>query len=124
MTGHTSAPPVRSGKLFAIDNTRRREGQMDERYDSYCAVDPLFYDSLTNTRAEVATYLAERELPAGWEQAVKDDWLICSPVDDPLPPQGWKIHVSAGLDNAERVLTAVWDYCVPRDLGFKFLRGP
>ncbi|MCU7727474.1 class III lanthionine synthetase LanKC [Actinoplanes sp. KI2] len=97
---------------------------MDERYDSYCAVDPLFYDSLTNTRAEVAGYLAGREPPAGWERLAKDDWLICSPVGDPLPMQGWKIHVSACLDNAERVLTVVWDYCVAHGLGFKFLRGP
>jgi len=97
---------------------------MDERYDSYCAVDPFFYDSLTNTKAPAAEFLAERELPDRWQRAPKDDWLICSPADDPLPAQGWKIHVSACLDNAERVLASVWDYCVARDLGFKFLRGP
>ena len=39
------------------------------------------------------------------------------------PAQGWKIHVSSCLDDAERVLDAVWDYCVPRGLAFKFLRS-
>jgi hypothetical protein len=97
---------------------------MDERYDSYCAVDPLFYDALTNTKAPAAEFLAGRELPAGWERAAKDDWLICGPSGDALPAQGWKVHVSACLDNAERILAAVWDYCVARGLGFKFLRGP
>src|SRR5690606_6672782 len=28
------------------------------------------------------------------------------------------------LDNAERVLQAVWDYCLAHRLAFKFLRGP
>jgi hypothetical protein len=97
---------------------------MDERYDTYCAVDPIFYDSLTNTKAPAPEYLGHRRLPDGWVRTAKDDWLICSPADDPLPPQGWKVHVSACLHNAERVLETVWDYCAVRDLGFKFLRGP
>jgi tRNA A-37 threonylcarbamoyl transferase component Bud32 len=46
------------------------------------------------------------------------------PPGGPLPAQGWKIHVSAGLDNAERVLGKLFDYCVPRELSFKFLRSP
>jgi len=37
--------------------------------------------------------------------------------------QGWKIHVSAGLGNAERVLERVWEYCTGRDICFKYLRG-
>jgi serine/threonine protein kinase len=97
---------------------------MDERYDSYCAVDPLFYDSLTNTKAPTQEYGDHRVLPDGWQRGKHDDWLICSPVDDDLPLQGWKIHVSVCLSNAERVLATVWDYCVPRGIGFKFLRGP
>lgn len=97
---------------------------MDERYDTYCAVDPLFYDSLTNTKAPAPEYLGRRELPDGWDRAAKDDWLICAPSGDSLPPQGWKIHISACLHNAERVLGVVWDYCVARDFAFKFLRGP
>jgi len=40
-----------------------------------------------------------------------------------LPAQGWKIHVSACVDDAERAIETVWDYCVPRAVAFKFLRG-
>ncbi|ROT29766.1 class III lanthionine synthetase LanKC [Micromonospora sp. HM5-17] len=98
---------------------------MNERYDAYCAVDPLFYDSLTTGSATTATFaVADRPLPAGWRREPHDDWLMYGPEGATLPPQGWKIHVSACLDNAERVLAAVWDYCVPRGLSFKFLRGP
>ncbi|HEY0697491.1 MAG TPA: class III lanthionine synthetase LanKC, partial [Micromonospora sp.] len=97
---------------------------MDERYDSYCAVDPLFYDSLSNTRARTVEYASTRALPEGWEREPSNDWLIYGPVGGELPQQGWKIHISACLDNAERVLGKVWDYCVPRGIPFKHLRGP
>ncbi|KKK07779.1 class III lanthionine synthetase LanKC [Micromonospora sp. HK10] len=97
---------------------------MDERYDSYCAVDPLFYDSLASSAAEAPGYLTDRRPAPGWERESKDDWLIHAPIGGSLPPQGWKIHVSARLDNAERVLARVMDYCQPRGIPFKHLRGP
>ncbi|MFY1622823.1 class III lanthionine synthetase LanKC [Micromonospora sp. WMMD735] len=99
---------------------------MDDRYDAYCAVDPLFYDSLSSASATATGigYATDRPQPADWEREVKDDWLIHAPVGGTLPPQGWKIHVSARLDNAERVLTRVMDYCEPRGIPFKHLRGP
>ncbi|MEU8371374.1 class III lanthionine synthetase LanKC [Micromonospora tulbaghiae] len=96
---------------------------MDERYDSYCAVDPLFYDSLAGTTTEADGYLTG-PVPQGWECEVKDDWMVHGPVGGSLPAQGWKIHVSARLDNAERVLARVADYCRPRGIPFKHLRGP
>ncbi|MFG2107315.1 class III lanthionine synthetase LanKC [Micromonospora chersina] len=97
---------------------------MDERYDSYCAVDPLFYDSLASSDVEAPGYAADRPPAPGWEREVKDDWLVHGPVAGSLPSQGWKIHVSARLDNAERVLARVMDYCEPRGIPFKHLRGP
>ncbi|GGM24821.1 class III lanthionine synthetase LanKC [Micromonospora yangpuensis] len=97
---------------------------MDERYDSYCAADPLFYDSLGSVTTQPGFPTAARPLPEGWQSEPTGDWLIYAPVDGTLPEQGWKIHVSATLTNADEVLAAVWDYCVPRGLAFKFLRGP
>ncbi|WP_201752794.1 class III lanthionine synthetase LanKC [Micromonospora rubida] len=97
---------------------------VDERYDNYCAADRLFYDSLGSAVAQPAFAAAERDVPAGWRREPLDDWLIHAPEGGSLPQQGWKIHVSATLANAERVLDAVWAYCVPRGLSFKFLRGP
>ncbi|MBM0275210.1 class III lanthionine synthetase LanKC [Micromonospora tarensis] len=97
---------------------------MDERYDSYCAADRLFYDSLGSAVAQPVFPAADRPVPAGWRRESLDDWLIYAPDGGSLPQQGWKIHVSAGLANAERVLDAVWNYCVPRGLSFKFLAGP
>lgn len=96
---------------------------MDERYDSYCAADRLFYDSLGNAR-DGLTFVTGRPAPQGWTSEPTGDWMIYAPEGGSLPSQGWKIHVSAGIGNAERVLDAVWSYCVPRGLAFKFLRSP
>ncbi|MFI7650090.1 class III lanthionine synthetase LanKC [Micromonospora sp. NPDC049460] len=97
---------------------------MDDRYDSYCAADRLFYDSLGSAVEQPTFAAARRPVPDGWRSEPLDDWLIYAPEGGTLPQQGWKIHVSATLANAERVLDTVWDYCVPRGLSFKFLRGP
>jgi tRNA A-37 threonylcarbamoyl transferase component Bud32 len=40
-----------------------------------------------------------------------------------MPSQGWKIHVSATLDNCDEILEQVWDYCIPLGLPFKFQRN-
>jgi hypothetical protein len=97
---------------------------MDGQYDVYCAVDPLFYDALSNTKAPTIEFAADRDLPEGWARELSDDWVVLGPSDGSLPQQGWKVHVSACLNNATRVLDAVWDYCVARGIAFKFLRGP
>ncbi|MGW1450644.1 class III lanthionine synthetase LanKC [Micromonospora sp. NPDC002411] len=97
---------------------------MDERYDSYCAADRLFYDSLGAAVAQPVFPAADRPVPHGWRREPLDDWLIYGPDGGSLPQQGWKIHISATLANAERILDTVFDYCVPRGLSFKFLRGP
>src|SRR5215216_2235273 len=96
---------------------------MDDRYETFCMADPLFYDVLHSERTAGSTFgTADRPLPAGWRRREQDDWLVFDP-GAALPLQGWKIHASACLDNGVRVLDAVWDYCVPRGIPFKFLRS-
>ncbi len=106
---------------------------MDKRYELFCLADPLFYDSPNGSRpaspngsrpAERDFAAAGRPLPEGWSRISLGEWLVQVPPGDPIPAQGWKIHVSAALDNAERVLGKLFDYCVPRQLSFKFLHSP
>lgn len=97
---------------------------MVDRYETYSMADPTFYDAMhSETSAGASFAIADRPLPEGWECAEQDDWLTVR-SDEPLPAQGWKIHASAAPDSAERVLEAVWDYCVERGIQFKFLRSP
>ncbi|GAA5199249.1 hypothetical protein GCM10023322_74480 [Rugosimonospora acidiphila] len=85
---------------------------------------PLFYDALHSEGSARKLFpTADRPLPEGWRRAVQNDWLVFAPADSRLPLQGWKIHVSATLGNAVRVLDTTWDYCVSRGIEFKFLRS-
>ncbi|MEV2190242.1 class III lanthionine synthetase LanKC [Streptomyces phaeochromogenes] len=107
---------------------------MDERYEVYALADRFFYetpDRLTGEgRGEAPGYeTARRPVPEGWRAARIGDWLTMTPVDGEGRPrsgpvQGWKIHASATRENAERIAAAVWDYCVPRLIPFKFVPGP
>ncbi|MGW3290963.1 class III lanthionine synthetase LanKC [Streptomyces sp. NPDC001002] len=99
---------------------------MNKGYAVYCDADPYFYDAPHRTasrsgagRSRYAT--ASSPVPRGWQRNESGDWLALRPVDAQLPVQGWKIHVSACLDNAESVLDRVWRYCVAGGTAFKFV---
>ncbi|WP_412543999.1 class III lanthionine synthetase LanKC [Longispora sp. K20-0274] len=97
---------------------------MAERYEGYCMADRTFYDAMHSLATAGRPFdTARRPLPEGWNRSEQDDWLVFRRRDAALPAQGWKIHASATRDNADRVLDAVWEYCVPRGIGFKFLRS-
>ncbi len=94
---------------------------MNRQYEAFCVADPHFYDAVAGA---TGTFAFQRPVPEGWRYEPLDDWLMYAPADAALPAQGWKIHVSACLSNAERILDRVWDYCVPRRLPFKYIHGP
>ncbi|MFG2988216.1 class III lanthionine synthetase LanKC [Streptomyces sp. NPDC048257] len=93
---------------------------MNKGYAAFCDADRWFYDA-PYRRAEQNYPAALAPVPAGWQTHRSGDWLALRPVDAHLPSQGWKIHVSACLDNAESVLERVHRYCVERRIAFKFV---
>ncbi|MFD7921025.1 class III lanthionine synthetase LanKC [Streptomyces sp. NPDC059740] len=118
---------------------------MDQRYEVYCLADRRFYERPDRHRADgpgtpspdapVAGGLFEavsRPVPEGWRAQLGPDWYQLRPAAGPkregavaaLPAQGWKVHVSACLDNAEKVAGQVWDHCVAAGTAFKFVPGP
>ncbi|GAA1293959.1 hypothetical protein [Saccharothrix xinjiangensis] len=100
-----------------------RWGATSKRYEIFCLADRWFYDapdrSSQDRQAEFGP--VSRPVPPGWRSVRSEEWLDLLPPDHRLPAQGWKIHVSACLDNAEEVLDVVWDYCVSHGLAFKYL---
>ncbi|MEV6087003.1 class III lanthionine synthetase LanKC [Streptomyces parvulus] len=99
---------------------------MNKGYAVYCDADPSFYDAPHRTAQRTGTRnsryaAASAPVPAGWQRNESGDWLALRPVETGLPDQGWKIHVSACLDNAERVLERVWRHCVEGGTAFKFV---
>ncbi|MFJ1864933.1 class III lanthionine synthetase LanKC [Streptomyces sp. NPDC088097] len=93
---------------------------MNKGYAAFCDADRWFYDA-PYRRVEENYPAALAPVPAGWQTHRSGDWLALRPLDTQLPSQGWKIHVSAGLDNAESVLERVHRYCVDRRIAFKFV---
>ena len=97
---------------------------MDESYELYCLADAEFYDSaMLATVKDEPFAIVDRELPPGWRSSRTDDWAMFSPEGLSLPSQGWKIHASACLDNAERILDPIWEYCIRQGIPFKFIRS-
>ncbi|MFE1942467.1 class III lanthionine synthetase LanKC [Streptomyces massasporeus] len=87
-------------------------------------VDRTFFDAPGEAQdEEYAFAAADRELPEGWRKVRQDDWLVCTPEGTRRPAQGWKVHASGCQDNAEKILDAIHNFCVPRGIPFKFLRG-
>lgn len=106
---------------------------MEKRYERYCLADRLFYDSPTlikgggesDGRSDVTEYAPARApVPEGYRRHRRDDWLVYEPKGVRPPPQGWKIHASATLNCAPEILEAVWAYCIPRRIPFKFIASP
>ncbi|MGW6538176.1 class III lanthionine synthetase LanKC [Streptomyces sp. NPDC055051] len=99
---------------------------MNKGYAVFCDADRHFYDAphrlVFGEAGSGSLYRAATlPVPEGWTSHRTGDWLALRPLDRPLPAQGWKIHVSAGLDNAEAVLATVREYCLGRDVAFKFV---
>lgn len=97
---------------------------MNQGYETFCMADPWFYDAMhTDATAGMSFPTADRTLPDGWNRTAQDDWFVFHGGAE-TPLQGWKIHASACLQNAPKILDAVWDYCMARGISFKFLRSP
>src|SRR6478735_4735766 len=99
---------------------------MNDLYEGYCLADPVFYDTPAAVEGggDGLLSMIDRIVPDGWTTWDNGVWLGVQPIGMELPEQGWKIHVSACLDNARRVLTATWDHCIAHELHFKFLNTP
>lgn len=93
---------------------------MNKGYAAFCDADRWFYDA-PYRRAEESYPAALAPVPAGWRAHGNGSWYALRPLGLELPSQGWKIHVSATLDNAESVLARVYDYCVDGGIAFKFV---
>lgn len=96
---------------------------MDMRYEAYCFADPVFYEAPERPEGGREFAATQAPPPPEWRREELGVWVIWRPPGVELPKQGWKIHVSACLDNAETLVEAVRAYCVVHGVTFKFLRG-
>src|SRR5579859_471151 len=62
-------------------------------------------------------------MPASWIRRDAGAWTHWTPAGFVFPDQGWKVHVSSSLANAQSVLTVVSLACAELTVPFKHLAG-
>ncbi|WP_219468459.1 class III lanthionine synthetase LanKC [Nonomuraea rhizosphaerae] len=91
---------------------------------AFCQADPVFFEQPSRMPDHDTLFAAAgREPPDGWRRGEQELWVVLRPPGVELPEQGWKIHVSATPDHAERVCDLVLDFCLANGLPVKFLRS-
>lgn len=92
-------------------------------HDGFCYVTSDWYETLDNyqPRDEQLLRRVRSIVPASWRFYRSDVWIHVSAPGVQLPPQGWKIHVSATPANCVPVLERAAKACVRMSVPFKFL---
>ena len=59
-----------------------------------------------------------------WETSVSEDghWVQKSLIGQELPNQGWKIHISSNLKDAQLLLDKVSKVCLKEEVTFKYVK--
>ncbi|MCX4745022.1 class III lanthionine synthetase LanKC [Kitasatospora sp. NBC_01287] len=93
-------------------------------YEQFCQADPVYFDDPGSRDDLEGLYPpAVRPVPEGWRRSRDSVWVYLHPEDAVLPDQGWKVHVSGGLDEAPEIIDTVLEFCREELLSVKFLRG-
>jgi hypothetical protein len=91
-----------------------------EDYFWYCQPGLDFYDH-PGSRGTDAHALVERREPDGWKVANDGTWTFFRPAGVTSPEQGWKVHVSVALADADPTIEIVAKHCFARLVPFKVL---
>ena len=93
---------------------------------SYALSHREFYESLDCYVADESTYLrlVRSLLPPAWRIIRNSIFFHCMPEEKRLQDQGWKIHISAVIQNAPDVLKDVVPILVQEGTAFKFVLDP
>ena len=90
---------------------------LDMKYLEFCQDGSPFY--VPSKSATVNPYKVD--IPKEWSKHIHGPWTSLVSPNTELPIQGWKIHVTATLDNAQSILDTVCLYCFEHGLTFKYL---
>lgn len=96
-----------------------------EELSAYTLCDRVYFEPLTRFPVSPAYLdLLRSLLPPDWTVGHFDIWLRASSERTPLELQGFKIHVSTMLANAEATLRSVVPECVRAEVMFKIAAHP
>lgn len=83
---------------------------------------PFFVDSRSLMAHAEESWDPEPDCPIGWASNKSVVWTYMQPTACIMRTHGWKIHVTASLDNAQSVLEKVSKICISEHVMFKYLR--
>lgn len=88
----------------------------------YLMANDNFYDTIDQYQpSNIYKQLVESNIGNDkWDIFRSSMWYNCHKHPERLPTQGWKIHVSATLNNAQEVLNISSKICLARETSFKF----
>src|SRR5690606_18982559 len=88
--------------------------------------DAEFFEQTLDSSSESHEYkdILKGLIPRDWEFGRHEIWLWATPRDVSLPPQGFKIHVSATSMTAADALRKVAPVCVSHGAPFKAIADP
>ncbi|MFJ4654540.1 class III lanthionine synthetase LanKC [Nocardia sp. NPDC088792] len=93
-----------------------------DKIDSYSQHSSRWFEPASLRDAGVEHLAAFRAvMPASWRLRRSGLWLVAEPPDSDIPPQGWKLHVSACAERSVEVLRAVLPVLRDRTAVHKFL---
>lgn len=93
---------------------------MDLRYHQYVIPGQDFYqDRVSQVGSDYSV-----DVPNTWTTLTDENWTFLFPKGAQLAPQGWKIHLSVLVDDAQELLRRFVPHAVDDDLVFKVTRSP
>ncbi|HEM3502771.1 TPA: class III lanthionine synthetase LanKC [Streptococcus suis] len=95
---------------------------MDLRYEMYISPRYKFYRPMKNSEKK-KTRLCINDLPSNWYSKIDKEqhWHYCGPMNNHIPPQGWKIHISSTIKETQKTLDIVSKILINRNTHFKFV---
>ncbi|MDZ5672041.1 class III lanthionine synthetase LanKC [Bacillus stercoris] len=93
---------------------------MDLRYVEFLSPGNLFYELVTPNKI-VNNYRIPSLNSEEWKQNTDINWSYCINTKKKMPKQGWKIHITTDIDEAQKTLDIVLPYLIENEISFKFV---
>lgn len=94
---------------------------MDMRYIRYLVPGEKYYRQ--SKEKMKASEFKTSKLPSDWEKQIDTygHWLYCFKKNSVLPIQGWKIHITSTVEDAQETLDIVASYLTENEVNFKYV---
>ncbi|MCI1923196.1 MAG: hypothetical protein LKJ64_03890 [Lentilactobacillus buchneri] len=83
--------------------------------------DSLFYSPNLTKGFDKQKYSINTFVNSKWQHKIDNNWESYLINVDTLPNQGWKIHITANISDAQQLLEVVAKILIPKEVSFKFL---